>query len=285
MENRTANSRTAVKNKIGLADKDLSNVLPIHPYAALLLQHISVYYTSTARSMFNFIKNDEGDNVKAFQWFIDHYDFRSQCPYVTIDLLWSFFYENGQDKLASGIKEVLNCYTSRLERELIEEERRVLYVALTRAKEELIITRNLSIDFWIQENDIQKLKNNYFFKGFPSKLAKQIIHKESTNTGVYYQKHFYDDPQTKTISQNFKLTFSFKPNLTSSATMTSEEKAENTINPIIIEYMKTHKKGDLYPEDIKIAVVNEYIPNIVGFKKIEKKYGIDKSTIKQWVKI
>ena len=166
-----------------------------------------------------------------------------------------------------------------------EEERRVLYVALTRAKEELIITRNLSIDFWIQENDIQKLKNNYFFKGFPSKLAKQIIHKESTNTGVYYQKHFYDDPQTKTISQNFKLTFSFKPNLTSSATMTSEEKAENTINPIIIEYMKTHKKGDLYPEDIKIAVVNEYIPNIVGFKKIEKKYGIDKSTIKQWVKI
>ncbi len=130
LENRTANSRTAVKNKIGLADKDLSNVLPIHPYAALLLQHISVYYTSTARSMFNFIKNDEGDNVKAFQWFIDHYDFRSPCPYVTIDLLWSFFYENGQDKLASGIKEVLSCYTSRLERELIEEERRVLKTIL-----------------------------------------------------------------------------------------------------------------------------------------------------------
>ena len=75
LDKRTMNSRSAVKSKIHLTDDDLSNVLPIHPYAALLLQHISIYYTSTARSMFNFIKNDEGENVKAFQWFIDNYDF------------------------------------------------------------------------------------------------------------------------------------------------------------------------------------------------------------------
>ncbi len=130
LDKRTMQSRTAVKNKISLKDKDLSNVLPIHPYAALLLQHISIYYTSTARSMFNFIKNDEGDDVKAFQWFIDNFDFSSQNPFVTIDMLWSFFYENGQDKLASGIKEVLSCYTSRLEKELIDPERRVLKTIL-----------------------------------------------------------------------------------------------------------------------------------------------------------
>lgn len=130
LDKRTMQSRSAVKNKIGLTDKDLSNVLPIHPYAALLLQHISIYYTSTARSMFNFIKNDEGDDVKAFQWFIDNYDFSSQNPFVTIDMLWNFFYENGQDKLASGIKEVLSCYTTRLEKELIEPEKRVLKTIL-----------------------------------------------------------------------------------------------------------------------------------------------------------
>ena len=67
LEDRTMQSRSAVSKKIGLTDKDLSNVLPIHPYAALILQHISIYYTSTARSMFNFIKNDEGEDVKAFQ--------------------------------------------------------------------------------------------------------------------------------------------------------------------------------------------------------------------------
>lgn len=130
LDRRTQQSRAAVKNKINLTDKDLSNVLPIHPYAALLLQHISIYYTSTARSMFNFIKNDEGEDVKAFQWFIDNFDFSSQNPFVTIDMLWNFFYEKGQDKLASGIKEVLSCYTSRLEKELIEPEKRVLKVIL-----------------------------------------------------------------------------------------------------------------------------------------------------------
>ena len=130
LDKRTMNSRSAVKTKIGLSDEDLSNVLPIHPYAALLLQHISIYYTSTARSMFNFIKNDEDDKVKAFQWFIDNYDFSSQNPFITVDMLWSFFYESGQDKLASGIKEVLSCYTLKLNKDLIEDEKRVLKTIL-----------------------------------------------------------------------------------------------------------------------------------------------------------
>ncbi len=130
LDTRTMQSRKAVKNRIGLTDSDLSNVLPIHPYAALLLQHISIYYTSTARSMFNFIKNDEGEDVKAFQWFIDHFDFSSQNPFLTADMLWSFFYESGQDKLANGIKEVLNCYTPNLEKNLLTDEKRVLKTIL-----------------------------------------------------------------------------------------------------------------------------------------------------------
>ena len=130
LDARTMQSRNVVKSKVSLTDKDLINVLPIHPYAALLLQHISIYYTSTARSMFNFIKNDEGEDVHAFQWFIDKYDFTSINPYVTIDMLWSFFYEKGQDKLAIGIKEVLGCYTSRIEKELIDQEKRVLKTIL-----------------------------------------------------------------------------------------------------------------------------------------------------------
>lgn len=130
LNSKTMQSRTQVKSKINLSEQDLSNVLPIHPYAALVLQHISIYYTSTARSMFNFIKNDEGDDVHAFQWFIDNYGFASQNPFLTIDMLWSFFYDSGQDKLASGIKEVLSSYTPRLEKELIEDEKRVLKTIL-----------------------------------------------------------------------------------------------------------------------------------------------------------
>ena len=130
LDRRTMQSRTAVKNKINLTDKDLSNVLPIHPYAALILQHISIYYTSTARSMFNFIKNDEGEDVKAFQWFIDNYDFTSINPFVTVDMLWNFFYETGSQKLADGIREVLSCYTPKMDKELLEEDKRVLKTIL-----------------------------------------------------------------------------------------------------------------------------------------------------------
>lgn len=130
LNSKTMQSRNQVKSKINLSEQDLSNVLPIHPYAALVLQHISIYYTSTARSMFNFIKNDEGENIHAFQWFIDNYGFTSQNPFLTIDMLWSFFFDGGHDKLASGIKEVLSSFTPRLEKELREDEKRVLKTIL-----------------------------------------------------------------------------------------------------------------------------------------------------------
>lgn len=80
--------------------------------------------------MFNFIKNDEGEQVHAFQWFIDNYDFKSRNPFLTADMLWNFFYETGSQKLADGIKEVLSCYTPKLDKELLEDEKSVLKVIL-----------------------------------------------------------------------------------------------------------------------------------------------------------
>lgn len=129
LDTRTMNSRNAVKNRIHVSDTDLQNVLPIHPYAALILQNISVYYNSTARSMFNFIKNDDGEDIKAFQWFIDNFDFHSTNPFLTVDMLWDFFYDKGKDALAKSIKEVLDTYPKHDEK-LLEVEQRVLKVIL-----------------------------------------------------------------------------------------------------------------------------------------------------------
>ncbi len=78
----------------------------------------------------------------------------------------------------------------------IEEERRVLYVALTRAKNELIITRNLSsinserkilepsqegyqIENSDQEQRDKKILETYFLNALPEKLVKQEIVKSS----------------------------------------------------------------------------------------------------------
>ncbi len=43
-------------------DKDLAGILPIHPYTAVLLKYIAASFDSNQRSMFDFIKNDRGED-------------------------------------------------------------------------------------------------------------------------------------------------------------------------------------------------------------------------------
>ena len=57
------------------------------------------------------------------------------------------------------------------------------------------------------------------------------------------------------------------------------------MNPLIVDFMRTHQPGEVYPMAIKLAVVAEYVPNVYGYVKIGKKYGINSDVIKEWVKI
>lgn len=107
---RTHNSREKVKKVIGLTDKELRDVVPVHPFAALLLKYISSAFASDARSMFSFIKDDAGDEYRGFQWFIDNYGPMDDNPLLTIDMLWDFFYEKGKSQLASDVRRVLDAY-------------------------------------------------------------------------------------------------------------------------------------------------------------------------------
>lgn len=68
--------------------------------------------------------------------------------------------------------------------EKVEEERRVLYVALTRAREELIVTRNLfgGVSKWRYKNS-QDSGESYFFANLPSNLVEETIHAPESITG------------------------------------------------------------------------------------------------------
>lgn len=107
---RTHNSRDKVKKVIGLTEKELKDVIPVHPFAALLLKYISSAFASDARSMFSFIKDDAGDEYRGFQWFIDNYGPMDDNPLLTIDMLWDFFYEKGKSQLAPDVRRVLDAY-------------------------------------------------------------------------------------------------------------------------------------------------------------------------------
>lgn len=127
---RTQNSRKLVMQKANISDKELKSILPIHPYTALLLKHISATFDSNQRSMFDFIKNDRGDELKGFQWYIDNYGPLDNNPLLTIDELWDFFYEKGKEYLAHDIRSILDYYNTVKERPLDSDHRRVLKAVL-----------------------------------------------------------------------------------------------------------------------------------------------------------
>lgn len=127
---RTSETRELVKKRARISDDELKNILPIHPYAALLLKNISSAFNSNQRSMFDFIKNDRGDEVKGFQWFIDNYGPDDDNPLLTVDMLWDFFYETGKEQLAGEIRAILDNYARANTGTLREEECRVLKTIL-----------------------------------------------------------------------------------------------------------------------------------------------------------
>lgn len=130
LQSRTRGSRKLVKSVARIGDKELQDILPIHPYTALLLKHISAVFDSNQRSMFDFIKNDRGNEIKGFQWFIDNCGPEDENPLLTIDMLWEFFYDKGKDFLAHDVRSVLDYFIRRANQGLADDEKRVLKTVL-----------------------------------------------------------------------------------------------------------------------------------------------------------
>jgi hypothetical protein len=127
---RTHDSRKTIESDTNIKDAELKGVLPIHPYAALLLKHISSAFDSNQRSMFKFIKDNDGDDTKGFQWFIHNYSPEDDNPLLTIDMLWDFFYEKGKENLSHNIRSILDCYSRSATKHLSDIEQRVLKTIL-----------------------------------------------------------------------------------------------------------------------------------------------------------
>lgn len=130
LSGRTKESRKLVKSVAHIGDKELTDILPIHPYAALLLKYISSAFDSNQRSMFDFIKNDRGDEIRGFQWFIDNVGPESDNPLLTVDMLWEFFYDKGKELLARDIRAVLDYFGRKSNQRLADDEKQVLKTVL-----------------------------------------------------------------------------------------------------------------------------------------------------------
>lgn len=129
LNGRLADSRREVMKAARITNpKVIKDIMPLHPMAALVLKNIATAFQSNQRSMFDFIKTSNIDDVQAFQWFIENTGPDDDHPLLTIDMLWDFFYEKGRENLSSDIRMILDTYPQ--QQNLRDDEKRVLKAIL-----------------------------------------------------------------------------------------------------------------------------------------------------------
>ncbi|MGC1473799.1 MAG: ATP-dependent helicase [Psychroserpens sp.] len=85
--------------------------------------------------------------------------------------------------------------------EKIEEDRRVLYVALTRAKNELYITRDTNSIYTVKPTKDTEFSSKYFLEKIPDSLVEQLV-------SPYIVKKIRDISQPNSIDLSFGMDFS-----------------------------------------------------------------------------
>jgi hypothetical protein len=129
LSSQTSSARTAVMKTANITNHQvMKDIMPIHPMTALLLKNIASAFKSNQRSMFDFIKSSNIDDVKAFQWFIENTGPFDEHPLLTVDMLWNFFYEKGKDNLSSDIRLILDVFPQ--QPNLRDDEKTVLKAIL-----------------------------------------------------------------------------------------------------------------------------------------------------------
>ena len=122
-------SRNALMKAIGETDQEvIKGIMPFHPIAAIALKLLATDFKSNTRSMFDFITADD-DDVQAFQWFIKENSPYNKDPFVSVDYLWSFFYDKNRQDLSQKVRQILDVYKTN-EDMLDETERKVLKTVL-----------------------------------------------------------------------------------------------------------------------------------------------------------
>lgn len=171
---RTVNSRGIVGKQTKLNEEQMRGILPIHPYAASLLKHISTSFDSNQRSMFDFIKNDRGDETHAFQWFIKNCGPLDDNPLLTIDMLWNFFYDMGKESLALSIRQILDNYPRLSRANLLEDEKRVLKAVLLFQAISFEVRDSVDL-FLANEKNLNSAFEGSDLEGKASHIAEKLV--------------------------------------------------------------------------------------------------------------
>ena len=190
--------------KAVLSDEDLQKIVPLHPYAALMLKHISRVFTASQRSMFDFIvaRDPDADRIEgsdeniltchAFKWFINHNGVMSPNNLMTVDMLWDFFNAKAGGNMNPDALKILNNFdmlTS--EYHLGVDEQRVLRTVLLM---NAICTRVQEADMLIPtyENIDLAFLGTGWSTGKAANIARAMVHREPPKQPVLFEEPMQD---------------------------------------------------------------------------------------------
>lgn len=108
-----------------VTQEDFKGLIPIHPYAAFLLASISKQFSSSQRTLFKFLKEDE---QFSFTQFLRYYP-SNEWYWFTADSLWDYFFMDDNSELAERVRDVVSYCHSR-EDNIGEEEQKRLFKAI-----------------------------------------------------------------------------------------------------------------------------------------------------------
>lgn len=126
----SARKHATMGQKTVISDDELQAIVPIHPYAALMLKHMSVAFNSNARSMFDFIISNDMTDAKGFKWFINQYGPLDSTNLLTIDMLWDFFNGKDQTGLNDDVRVILDSFSLLKKGSLTPDQERVFKTIL-----------------------------------------------------------------------------------------------------------------------------------------------------------
>lgn len=176
-------SRRAVMEAANIENVDvIKGIMPIHPMAAMILKNIAAAFESNQRSMFDFIKTANNEDVKGFQWFIENTGPLDEHPLLTVDLLWNFFYIKGRSNLTTDIQAILDTYPR--QQNLRVDQQAVLKTILIMQAIDQRLGGKVDL-FQVTDRNL-----DLAFEGIPSleKPACGGIAKELVKEGILYRK-------------------------------------------------------------------------------------------------
>ncbi|MDH7579071.1 MAG: hypothetical protein QHH75_14950 [Bacillota bacterium] len=198
----------------GETKDDIRNLVPIHPYTARLLAAVARQFSSSQRTLFRFLKEEQPGRF-SFPRFLREYP-REGWFWLSADYLWEYFYAEDDPQYPEGVRRFIGQYRATVDRITDEIECRV-YKA--------VLLLDLLCRRVVRDRSFEPIRSRLerIFEGILDRFQvhaalnslceKRLLQRYSVgfeNVGYTLPLNLVDEKQVEQIKERLKQTNSFR---------------------------------------------------------------------------